>query len=662
MTPERPSASLTRVSATIGVGSVERDAGCIIHTMLHVQCLLAFSELLVCVRRARGRSTAVVGLLVLASAIGFVGCSRGSPSLPTAPVEVVDLVGQFSAAIVADDGGHGEGSAPHVKTERSVLHVPFGWKVTYELEVPADAALVSLETKVLGAAVGRLEVVWIPRGGQSRILTRDLSAEPDREARFGNHRREVGSLSLAAFTAVENPDPRSGVRVIDPVVMAGLPIAEQAPAVAPKPTKTPNIIVYLIDALRADRLGCYGYGRATSPEIDAFAATGLRFSRAQAQTSWTRPAVASVLTGLLPQQHRAIDKSDVLPEDAVTLPELLADAGFQTAAVISNGNVARVYGFSQGFSYFKHLEQVSIGSDVVRSDDVNRAVFEWLDEERREGPFFLYVHTVDPHLPYDPPAEYRRRFASDVDNPDLGSVTMVNELAAHADRVTPQLIKQLSDLYDAEVAANDASFGELLDGLEERALDDDTIVVLLSDHGEEFFDHHGWTHGNTLFAEMLDVPLIIRIPGTEPRTVPEIVQHVDLFATLLELAHLDPPEGVFGRSAVRLWTGAPGEPWLDRCVSHLDIRGRFAIAWTDPHWKLHVRRLLDNSMKTTLYDRVADPTEQQDVAADHPDRVTELRARYRDALERAGVTLTDAEVDAEHESQVEAQLKALGYL
>jgi len=126
------------------------------------------------------------------------------------------------------------------------------------------------------------------------------------------------------------------------------------------------------------------------------------FTDSHAQTSWTRPAVASIFTGLLPQQHGTVDKKDVMPESATTIAELLTGAGYESAAIVSNGNVSQVYGFSQGFSYYKYLQEIEISEQVVRSDDVNQAMFSWLDEFRGTEPFFLYVHTVDPHLPYAP--------------------------------------------------------------------------------------------------------------------------------------------------------------------------------------------------------------------------------------------------------------------
>ncbi len=241
-------------------------------------------------------------------------------------------------------------------------------------------------------------------------------------------------------------------------------------------------------------------------------------------------------------------------------------------------------------------------------------------------------------------------------------MAMVNDLAANPGRVTPELVGQLSDLYDAEVAANDASFGELMAGLGERGLVGNTVIIVLSDHGEEFFDHNGWTHGNTLFAEMLDVPLIIRIPGVAPMAIPEIVQHVDVFATLLDLAGMEAQPGVFGKTVRPLWTPGSTTEWTDRGLSHLQIKERFGEAWADPRWKMISRRLGNGEIRTSLFDRVDDPTEQIDLADLHPDLVEALLARYREDVEAAGDSLIGLEVDPDREAEVEAQLRALGYL
>ena len=618
-------------------------------------------------RRRRGLVFLVVSPMMVFALTAVLGCSRNEPTIVTEePTEILDLVESFEEASVhrvASDPMEDRGlPKPFINPERGILFVPLGSGLAYELEVPPGGVLLSGKSRIVGTASGYLEVIWAPDIGAERILTRDFSAAPDRLACFGNTEHESGRLILRAGTAGQDDDPRAGIRIFNPKVAAGVSCDPPRSAENGRQDDRPNIVVYLIDALRADRIGCYGYDRGTTPHIDEFSSSAVLFSGAQAQTSWTRPAVASIFTGLLPQQHGTTDKKDVLPKSATTIAELLTDAGYESAAVISNGNVDLVYGFSQGFSYYKYLEEVEIGENVVRSDDVNQAVFSWLDEFRATEPFFLYVHTVDPHLPYAPPRSTREAFAPGVDDPSIGSVEAVNKVAARRDQVTPDLVKQLSDLYDGEVAANDASFGEFYAGLGERGLLDNTVVVVLSDHGEEFFDHGGWTHGNTLNAEMLDVPLIIRIPGVTPRSIPEIVQHVDLFSTLLDLAGVEPPAGVFGRSARPLWTEGVTAEWTNRGLSHLELKERFGEAWVDPQWKTMTKRLRNGDLQTFLFNRETDPTEQSDLASRRQDLLEELLARYAEEVSAAGDALLGVEIDEDREAEVEAQLRALGYL
>jgi len=618
-------------------------------------------------RRKRGLAFLVVSPLMVFALTTGLGCSRNEPTIETEePIEILDLVDSFSeasgprvASVPMEDRRLPK---PYVNSERKVLFVPLGRELAYEIEVLPGGVLLSGKARNVGTASGYLEVIWAPNAGAERILTRDFSAAPDRIACFGNTEHESGRLILRASTAVKDDDPGAGIRIFNPKVAAGVSCDPPGSVEKGHRDHRPNIVVYLIDALRADRIGCYGYDRGTTPHVDEFASSAILFSGAQAQTSWTRPAVASIFTGLLPQQHGTTDKKDVLPESATTIAELLTGAGYESAAVVSNGNVDQVYGFSQGFSYYKYLEEVEIGEHVVRSDDVNQAVFSWLDEFRATEPFFLYVHTVDPHLPYAPPPTFRDAFAPNVHDSSIGSTEAVNEVAANRDRVTPKMVEQLSDLYDGEVAANDASFGEFYAGLGERGLLENTVVVVLSDHGEEFFDHGGWTHGNTLHAEMLDVPLIIRIPGVTPRSIPEIVQHVDLFSTLLDLAGVEPPAGVFGRSARPLWTEGVTAEWTNRGLSHLELKERFGEAWVDPQWKIITRRLRNGDLRTSLFNRETDPTERSDLASRRQDLVEELLGRYAEEVSAAGDALQGVEIDEGREAEVEAQLKALGYL
>jgi arylsulfatase A-like enzyme len=178
-------------------------------------------------------------------------------------------------------------------------------------------------------------------------------------------------------------------------------------AVAPSSIRLarPNVIVYLVDTLRADHLGTYGYAPPTSPSLDAMAAEGIVFERMFAQSGWTRTSVASLMTGLNPPVHGILGRDDALPEEAITLPVLMGDLGYETLAVITNSNVSETFGFDRGFDTFRYLrEQVrDLNPEVHRlSDDVNTEFFAWLDDRETDRPFFAYLHTSDPYAPYTP--------------------------------------------------------------------------------------------------------------------------------------------------------------------------------------------------------------------------------------------------------------------
>lgn len=433
-----------------------------------------------------------------------------------------------------------------------------------------------------------------------------------------------------------------------------------APAAA---GRRPNVLVYLIDTLRADRLGCYGHSRPVSPHIDALASQATLFTNAVAQSSWTRPAVASIFTGVWPRRHGVNRLEDALAPAAATMAELLRAAGYRTHGVIANSSVARAFGFDQGFDGY-----VKRPGGKWWSGAVTRAALEWLDGDRGEAPFFLYLHTVDPHTPYDPPAALRERFAPAVPHDGTGRRRWLDRLTAGEIEVTPALVENLLALYDAEVAGNDASFGALVAGLEERGLWDDTVVIVLSDHGEEFHEHGGWDHGKTLYNEVLEVPLIVRLPGLpEGRRVEALAQHVDLLPTLLAYLDLPVPEGLDGRSLLPLLTGAAGGGSVRdgdgpagavAAFSYLDSGGIQAAAATTERWRYVERRA--PQARAELFDRRADPRELHDLLAARPAEARLLRAQLR-ARERApGAALAPAE--AVLDAELRRELRALGYL
>jgi arylsulfatase A-like enzyme len=434
--------------------------------------------------------------------------------------------------------------------------------------------------------------------------------------------------------------------------------AQAAPAALRTATsgRPHNVVIYLVDTLRADHLGCYGYDRPVSPRIDAFAREATLFRHAVAQSSWTRPSVATVLTGLLPRTHGVHRKKDALPPEAVTLGEILKEQGYRTAGFATNFNVARSFGFAQGFDTYDLL-----GRRRGTATNIHALAVEWLETEGHgDAPFFLYLHTVEPHAPYNPPAPFRQRFAPQVRNEALTHLRILHELKEGRVVATPEMRRDLLDLYDAEIATNDAAFGALIDLLVQRGLWQDTIVVFVSDHGEEFLDHGGWEHGRTLHTEMLDVPLIVRIPGVgNGRSVERLAQHADVVPTILDALGIPIPAAVEGRSLLPWMTGDGREENVEvAAFSWLDEYGFRAASVTTPEWRLIEEK--SPGFKRSLYDRRSDPREKSDLAAGRPVWSGYLATWIKaEELPREGMLKArEGVVDPE----LKRQLQALGYV
>ncbi len=569
-----------------------------------------------------------------------------------------------------------EPASPFARQDIGTVFVPFDTRIDYFVELPSAATLVAERARARGGSSGRLQILWQAEDGPEQVLSEDFISLPGLRLPLPEERKQ-GRVSLVAYApAAGSEGEAAGVVLSHPRIhlvaaaetLPGRPPGERAATTAVRRTEgeRPNIIVYMIDTLRADHLGCYGYGLDTSPNIDRFALDGILFERAQAQSAWTKAAVASVFTGLWPQVHGANDDPDLLPSQAVTVAELLRDVDYHTAAITSNGNAHQYFGFAQGFDYFKYLDKAGPDLQPATSTDVHEAVVGWMDLHAGEQPFFLFVHTVDPHLPYDPPEPYRSRLASLVEDVSIGTIDAIQELFARVERAPRERIEKLVALYDAEIAFNDHSFGRLVEELKRRRLYRDSLVVLLSDHGEEFLDHGSLTHGKTLYAEILDVPLIVKLPGNQGagRRLRQIAQHVDLLPTLMDLLGEEVPGGIQGRSLLPLLLaeGAPAG-WPDVAVSHLELRGRTATSLLGGRFKLIVRQGREHlDAFPELYDREQDRQEQSNLA---PERsvLAKLMANRLQRLDAALVAGLGSEQIGEQElEEIAGQLRALGYL
>jgi arylsulfatase A-like enzyme len=543
---------------------------------------------------------------------------------------------------------------PEASADGSGLLLPGGSALRYHLRHRSG---LRLEVDSVSApAGGRGGVECRVVAGDGRLVAIDQLAVGDSSIQIGLDGPEGAPfrLELRAYPGAEPGVQWPVLRVDRPILT--VPRRAPAAAVAPDRGTTPtagapvSVVIYLVDALRADRLGVYGQQRDLSPNLDRFAQRATVYERAWAQASWTRPAVASIFTGLRPEVHGANGRLDRLTDAVATLAERFADGGYDTAAVVANPNCSAEFGFARGFDTFVLME-----ADRRRSMYLNDEVERWLTEREPARPFLLYVHTVDPHLPYQPPEPYRAEFAAGVERHDLGSTEVVGTLQARdlldEDRYAPDLLA----LYDAEVACNDHSFGQLLELLERRGHSEDTVVVFVSDHGEEFFDHGGWIHGRTLYREVLQVPLVIRSPGQQDaRRVSAPVQHVDLLPTLLELAGLDPQPGIHGTSLVR-----PPDP--DRSVAgFLDLDGWGGWSVVEGRLQAIRHRVHGYTGPAELYHLERDPGQHNDLGGERGIEADALLSGSRRGVlsEEGRYTVDQAEIDDE----LRRRLEALGYL
>jgi arylsulfatase A-like enzyme len=299
-------------------------------------------------------------------------------------------------------------------------------------------------------------------------------------------------------------------------------------------TEAPLVVVYRVDTLRADHLPLYGYSRDTAPELTRFAQDAVVFDQAIAAAPWTKPSVASLFTSLLPREHGCVLFRTPLGLGLVTLAERLREAGYGTGAVVANPQVgAAEMHFDQGFDHFDGASPGRPAGELVD------AALSFLDA-RRGLPTLLYVHTMDTHQPYRPPSPFDRRFPPfPVPGRDASRETDADP--ADRDRVIGQ--------YDGALAYGDQEFGRFVRGLRERGLYEQATIVFVADHGEAFLDHGLWDHGNSLFDELVRVPLVLKYPGRREagRRVARQVQLVDVLPTLLKDLGLPVPAGIAGR-------------------------------------------------------------------------------------------------------------------
>ena len=429
-----------------------------------------------------------------------------------------------------------------------------------------------------------------------------------------------------------------------------------------------NVVVVVIDTLRADKLRPFNpQTRVKTPAIDQFASDGAVFELAQAPENWTKPSVASILTGLHPQTHQQKTGDAALPSSAELLSEHLQGEGFATGGFIANGYVSDRFGFDQGWDDYTNYirEEKSTEAKDVFDDAGN-----WI-EAHKDGRFFAYIQTIDPHVPYDPPGKYLQMYDP---SEYAGQIRprMTGDLLEKAKRNPPQVVfdardkRQLEALHDGEITKHDHFFGAFLERLSALGLANDTLIVVTSDHGEEFDDHGSWGHGHSVYQELLHVPLMFRLPNRVPAgtKVGEAVSTLDISATVTDLLGVPAMAHNEGHALVGLMLGeAPSQ----LAVAFSDFQDDRRVITTG-RWKL----ILRGNLTSTMFDLVADPMEKNQLDAS----AFPIGRRYSRMLlgqflgasdrgdwlsaDQKGGTQLERE-NAEMDDTIRDQLRALGY-
>ncbi|HEY5658760.1 MAG TPA: sulfatase [Myxococcota bacterium] len=447
------------------------------------------------------------------------------------------------------------------------------------------------------------------------------------------------------------------------------------------PAAPPHVVIYLIDTLRQDRLGVYGYPRPISPHIDALAGESVVVDECHAAAPWTLPSVVSLFTSTFPAEHRVLSRGDRIASNA--LLEALRDLGYRTASFVTNPFAGQAAGLDRGFDHFVQYKGHAFDTDDVEA---------WLRTAGAE-PQFLYLHSTEPHRPYRPPQRFLARFGQvdDEVRKDIGAtmrhyrdLTRVDADARRARGTTDNTAEQreaiqklagyreeIEILYDASVAWADENVGNTIAALQRLGMWERTLFLLISDHGEELYDRGGWLHADHLHRELIRVPMLWRfpdVPAGRPRGVGPVTL-IDVMPTLLAyLGHPGSGQRRAGRDLMPWLRGtAPAaEPELRIISNRFEqtdfslpikrLRGDVNVGVADGRWK----GIWNAEPRTLeLYDLRDDPWERDDASAEHADEAARLQRFAESWLEEnAGAAPADSE---EVPADVREQLKALGY-
>jgi arylsulfatase A-like enzyme len=471
----------------------------------------------------------------------------------------------------------------------------------------------------------------------------------------------------------EAPTPRAGAGRERATAWIALVLAALLPAAAclPRLDEQPNIIVLLVDALRADHLGFHEYPGRISPHLDELAAESVVFDNCFSQAPWTPPSMGTLFTSLYPEVHglhrfkdqHFLDpesgrlRTSVLPDEAVTLAERLRDAGYRTAAFIANPWLGKDWGLGQGFEHYDDSRADKRTPATALTD----AARKWLEEQPQPEPFFLYLHFMDVHEPYESPeADFRvlwEHLAHETTRPLHAAELPPDHMELRppwADDAMRRRLAYWKARYAAGVRQFDRRVAGFLDDLRRSGILDRSYLIVTSDHGEEL----GWGHGKSLHDHQLRVPLMIRRPGGEGRgeRIDRYVRLIDLMPSFLALAGAAVPPGLQGTDISPLLRGAPVPAPSEVFATGVLHKPDMFTVRTERY------KLVVDGGERTLFDLAADPGETNDVSDERASVAAEMHERLSGHLERSSAAAGLPARTADIPEELRERLRALGYL
>lgn len=440
-----------------------------------------------------------------------------------------------------------------------------------------------------------------------------------------------------------------GIAAFNPIISQEKPPAPAA-KVGRADAKIKNVVILLVDTMRASHLKCYDYFRDTCPNIDKLAAEGVLFENAFSVSPWTLTSVTSLFTGMYPAAHNVQDRADNACDELVMMAEIFKANGYKTVGYSSNISISKKFNVTQGFDEFTYFEREPWfkahpdrpDPGYVPIEGMTPDTLKWLDQAG-DAPFFMYFHCTDPHYKYMPPEQY-----------------------ALWGQQNPW------DLYDGGIRYADDYLGRIIEHLKKQGKLDETLVIVTADHGEEWADHGGMSHGHTLYNELLHVPLVMRHPLFGQMRRSEVVRSIDVLPTLIDLCQLKTPQppALHGRTLVPLLKGlADPKPEEQFVLGDLQYPTKMeGTSYEADGWKLIYTKQSKGQPPNVkpkqnaweLYYTRQDPCERINLVQIEPKRLVEMRGK----MEKRRAELDKAKVNCNRpglDEQTDRELRGLGY-